>query len=140
MGRPLVATADVHYLRKEDYNHHTALLCVQTKSTLKSPKMTFDTNDIFLKSNEEMADAFAPWPEALASTLEIAQRCNVEIELGAQLIPSYPTPDGAPEVDYLRARVLEGLAQRYGDPPPAAAIERMEMELGVINRMGFDAY
>ncbi len=140
LGRPIVGTADVHYLRKEDYNHHTALLCVQTKSTLKSPKMTFDTNEFFLKSNEEMADAFAMWPEALASTLEIAQRCDVEIPLGGQLIPSYPTPAGEPEAEYLRARVLKGLTQRYGDPPPADAVERVEMELGVINRMGFDAY
>ncbi len=140
LGRPIVGTADVHYLRREDYHHHAALLCVQTKSTIKAPKMSFDTNEFFLKSNEEMADSFAAWPEAIASTLEIAQRCDVEIELGAQLIPSYPTPDGSPEREYLRERVLEGLAERYGDPPPADALERMEMELGVINRMGFDAY
>ncbi len=140
LGRPIVGTADVHYLRREDYHHHAALLCVQTKSTIKAPKMSFDTNEFFLKSNAEMAESFAAWPEAIASTLEIAQRCNVEIELGAQLIPSYPTPDGSPEREYLRKRVLEGLAERYGDPPPADAFERMEMELGVINRMGFDAY
>ncbi|MDX6677910.1 MAG: polymerase subunit alpha, partial [Solirubrobacteraceae bacterium] len=140
LGRPIVGTADVHYLRKEDYHHHTALLCVQTKSTLKAPKMTFDTNEFFLKSNEEMARSFELWPEAIASTLEIAQRCDVQIELGRQLIPSYPTPGGVPEHEYLRDRVREGLALRYGDPPSAEALERMEMELGVINRMGFDAY
>ncbi len=139
-GASLVGTADVHYLRKEDYHHHTALLCVQTKSTLKAPKMTFDTNEFFLKSNEEMAASFQPWPEALASTLEIAERCDVEIELGKQLIPAYPTPNGEPEPAYLRARVEEGLRERYGDPAPAEAVERMEMELEVINRMGFDAY
>ncbi len=140
VGRPLVGTGDVHYLRKEDYHHHTALLCVQTKSTLAEPKMTFDTNEFYLKSNEEMASAFAEWPEALASTLEIAERCDVEIELGKQLIPSYPTPNGEDESGYLRALVLAGLRERYGDPPPAAAIERMEMELGVIEKMGFNAY
>jgi DNA polymerase-3 subunit alpha len=140
LGRPLVGTGDVHYLRREDYHHHTALLCVQTKSTLADPKMTFDTNEFYLKSNEEMAAAFAEWPDALPTTLEIAERCNVEIELGKQLIPSYPTPDGSGEREYLRARVTEGLRLRYGDPPPAAAIERMEMELGVIDRMGFNAY
>jgi DNA polymerase-3 subunit alpha len=102
--------------------------------------MTFDTNEFFLKSNEEMADSFALWPEAIASTLEIAERCNVEIELDKQLIPAYPTPNGEPEHDYLRARVEEGLRTRYGDPAPAAARERMEMELEVIHRMGFDAY
>ena len=140
LGRPLVGTADVHYLRKEDYHHHTALLCVQTKSTLRAPKLTFDTNEFFLKSNEEMAQAFSLWPEAIASTLEIAERCNVEIELDKQLIPSYPTPDGIAEHEYLRARVEEGLALRYGEPAPAEARERAEMELEVIHRMGFDAY
>jgi DNA polymerase III subunit alpha len=140
VGRPLVGTGDVHYLRREDYHHHTALLCVQTKSTLAQPKMTFDTNEFFLRSNDEMADAFAEWPDALPSTLEIAERCDVTIELGKQLIPRYPTPDGSDETTYLRRKVEEGLRARYGDPPPAAAIERMDMELGVIDRMGFSAY
>jgi DNA polymerase III subunit alpha len=140
LGGGLVGTGDVHYLRREDYDHHTALLCVQTKSTLAAPKLTFDTNEFFLRDNSEMADAFAQWPEATANTLEIAERCSVELELGKQLIPSYATPDGSSERDYLRARVLEGLALRYGDPPPAEAMERMEMELGVIDGMGFNAY
>jgi DNA polymerase-3 subunit alpha len=139
LGRPLVGTGDVHYLRREDYHHHTALLCVQTKSTLAAPKMTFDTNEFFLRSTEEMAEAFAEWPEALQSTLEIAERCDVSIELGRQLIPRYLS-DGEDERAYLRERVMEGLRARYGDPPPAAAIERAEMELGVIDRMGYNAY
>src|SRR5205085_11377316 len=93
VGRPLVGTADVHYLRREDYHHHAALLCVQTKSTLQEPKLSFDTNEFYLKSNDEMADSFAGFPEAIASTLEIAERCDVELELERQLIPRYPTPD-----------------------------------------------
>src|SRR5262249_32943320 len=124
----------------EDYADHTALLCVQTKSTLAAPKLTFETNEFFLRDNAEMAAAFAQWPEALASTLEIAERCSVTLELGKQLIPSYPTPAGVSERDFLRARVQEGLRLRYGDPPPAEALQRMEMELGVIDRMGFNAY
>jgi DNA polymerase III subunit alpha len=140
LGRPLVATGDVHYLRREDYHHHTALLCVQTKSTLAAPKMTFDTNEFFLKSNEEMAASFAEWPEALATTLEIAERCNVSLELGKQLIPRYPTPDGEPEGAYLHTLVERGLRERYGDPPPAEAVERMNMELQIIDQMGFSAY
>jgi DNA polymerase-3 subunit alpha len=140
VGRPLVGTGDVHYLRKEDYHHHTALLCVQTKSTLAEPKMTFDTNEFYLKSNAEMADAFAEWPDALPTTLEIAQRCDVEIELGKQLIPRYPTPDGEDERAYLRRLVEQGLRRRYGDPPPREAVERMEMELAVVDKMGFNAY
>jgi len=140
VGRPLVGTADVHYLRREDYHHHAALLCVQTKSTLQEPKLSFDTNEFYLKSNEEMAEAFGAWPEALASTLEIAERCSVDIELGKMLIPRYPTPNGEAEGDYLRALAMEGLRERYGDPLPAEAVERLEMELAVIDRMGFNAY
>ncbi|PZS12167.1 MAG: DNA polymerase III subunit alpha [Solirubrobacterales bacterium] len=140
LRRPLVATADVHYLRREDYRHHAALLCVQTKSTLSAPKISFDTNEFYLKSSEEMAGAFAQWPEAIASTLEIAERCDVELELGRQLIPRYPTPDGLGETEHLRALVEQGLRERYGDPPPAQALERARYELGVIERMGFNAY
>jgi DNA polymerase III subunit alpha len=140
IGRPLVGTSDVHYLRREDYHHHAALLCVQTKSTLSQPKISFDTNEFYLRSNEEMAQSFAEWPEAIATTLEIAERCDVELELGRQLIPTYPTPEGRTEGEYLRSLVQPGLRDRYGEPPPAAAVERAEYELGVIDRMGFNAY
>src|SRR5215216_7132840 len=116
MGRPLVATADVHYLRREDYHHHAALLCVQTKSTLAAPKMSFDTNEFYLKSSQEMEESFADFPEALASTLEIAERCDVAIELGGQLIPRFDTPNGEPEREYLRALVSEGLRSSYREP------------------------
>jgi DNA polymerase-3 subunit alpha len=140
VGGSLVGTGDVHYLRREDYDHHTALLCVQTKSTIAQPKMTFETNEFYLRDSGEMIAAFEQWPEAIASTLEIAERCNVELELGKQLIPSYPTPDGEGEREYLRARVEEGLRLRYGDPIPAEALQRMNMELEVIDGMGFNAY
>jgi DNA polymerase-3 subunit alpha len=140
MGRPLVATADVHYLRREDYHHHAALLCVQTKSTLAAPKMSFDTNEFYLKSSEEMAESFRDMPGAVESTLEIAERCAVEIPLGGQLIPRFETPDGSPERDYLRSLVMEGLARRYGDPIPSDALDRADMELRVIDQMGFSAY
>jgi DNA polymerase III subunit alpha len=140
LGGSLVGTGDVHYLRREDYDHHTALLCVQTKSTIAAPKLTFETNEFYLRDSQEMVSAFAEWPEAIASTLEIAERCSVELELGKQLIPRFQTPDGSSERDYLRERVHEGLRVRYGDPPPAEAMARMEMELDVIDRMGFNAY
>ncbi|MGZ4229028.1 MAG: DNA polymerase III subunit alpha [Solirubrobacteraceae bacterium] len=140
VGRPLVGTGDVHYLGREDYSHHAALLCVQTKSTLAQPKITFETNEFYLRSTDEMATAFSEWPEALASTIEIAERCNVELELGGQLIPRYPTPDGVGEGEYLRSLVAQGLRDRYGDPPPSEALERADYELGVIDKMGFNAY
>jgi DNA polymerase-3 subunit alpha len=140
VGRPLVATADVHYLRREDYNNHTALLCVQTKSTLDAPKMTFDTNEFYLKDADEMTSAFAEWPEAVPMTLEIADRCEVEIPLGEILLPEYPTDDGSPPEAMLRRVAENGLRDRYGDPVPAEARERLEFELGVIGEMGFPSY
>jgi DNA polymerase-3 subunit alpha len=140
LGRPLVGTADVHYLRREDFDNHAALLCVQTKSTLEAPKLSFDTNEFFLKSNQEMTESFAEWPEAVPTTLEIAERCNVEIELGKLLLPRYPALDGEEPEEMLRRIAAEGLRARYGDPPPAEALERFEFELGVIEEMGFSSY
>jgi DNA polymerase III subunit alpha len=140
LGRPLVGTADVHYLRREDFEDHAALLCVQTKSTLEAPKMSFDTNEFYLKDSEEMASSFAEWPEAVPTTLEIAERCNIDIELGGLLLPRYPTPDGEEPEAMLRRIAEEGLRARYGDPLPAEAVERMEFELGVIEEMGFPSY
>ena len=121
LGKPLVGTADVHYLRREDYNNHAALLCVQTKSTLEQPKLRFDTNEFYLKTAAEMHESFAPWPEAVPNTLEIAERCDVEIKLGELLLPKFPTPDGSEPEVMLRRLAEEGLRRRYGDPVPAEA-------------------
>jgi DNA polymerase III subunit alpha len=140
LGRPLVGTADVHYLRREDFDNHKALLCVQTKSTLEAPKLSFDTNEFYLKSSEEMTESFAEWPEAVPTTLEIAERCNVEIELGKLLLPRYPAPDGEEPEAMLRRIADDGMRARYGDPIPAEARERLEFELGVIEEMGFSSY
>ncbi len=140
LGRPLVATADVHYLRREDYSNHAALLCVQTKSTVERPKLRFETNEFFLKSSDEMAESFSRWPESVATTLEIADRCEVEVELGQLLLPSFPTPEGEEPGALLRRLATEGLRRLYGDPPPAEAVERLEFELGVIDEMGFESY
>ncbi len=140
LGRPLVGTADVHYLRREDFDNHAALLCVQTKSTLEAPKMSFDTNEFYLKDSGEMTASFAEWPEAVPTTLEIAERCEVEIELGKLLLPRYPTPDGEEPEAMLRRIADEGMRARYGDPIPAEARERLEFELGVIEEMGFPSY
>ena len=140
VGRPLVATADVHYLRREDYTNHTALLCVQTKSTLDAPKMTFDTNEFYLKDADEMTAAFTEWPEAVPMTLEVAERCNVEIPLGEILLPKFPIESGEDSKEMLRRIALDGLKVRYGDPIPSVAMERLDFELGVIEEMGFPDY
>jgi DNA polymerase-3 subunit alpha len=140
VGRPLVATADVHYLTRDDFSNHAALLCVQTKSTLEAPKMSFDTNEFYIKSSEEMHEAFAEWPEAVPNSLEIEQRCSLNIELGGLLLPRYPTETGEEPEAMLRRIAGEGLRARYGDPPPAEAVERLDFELGVIEEMGFSSY
>src|SRR5204862_3524292 len=103
----------------EDNDNHAALLCVQTKSTLEAPKLTFDTNEFFVKDPGEMSDSFSAWPEAVPNTLEVAERCNVEIELGNLLLPRYPAPAREEPEAMLRRIAEEGLARRYGAPAPA---------------------
>ena len=87
-----------------------------------------------------MAKDFEPWPEAVPTTLEIAERCHTEIELNKLLLPRFPTPDGEEPGEMLRRLAYDGLRRRYGDPLPAEAVERMEFELGVISDMGFESY
>ncbi|HYP56591.1 MAG TPA: DNA polymerase III subunit alpha, partial [Solirubrobacterales bacterium] len=87
-----------------------------------------------------MADSFAEWPAAVPTTLEIAERCDIEIELGKLLLPQYPTESEETPEAMLRRIAAEGLRARYGDPPPAEAVERLEFELGVIEEMGFSSY
>ena len=95
VGLPLVGTADVHYLRREDFDNHAALLCVQTKSTLEAPKLSFDTNEFFLKSNEEMSESFSEWPEAIASTLE-PRRSNSNVSRPVPQPRSTASPTASP--------------------------------------------
>jgi DNA polymerase-3 subunit alpha len=102
--------------------------------------MSFDTNEFYIKDNREMAESFAEWPEAVPTTREIAERCDIEIELGKLLLPRYPAPDGEEPEAMLRRIAADGLRARYGDPPPAQAVERLEFELGVIEDMGFSSY
>ena len=112
VGGSLVGTGDVHYLRREDYDHHTALLCVQTKSTLAAPKMIFETNEFYLRDTAEMTAAFAEWPEAIASTLEIAERCSVRARARQAADPQLPDARR-----HARARVPA--RARAGGPAPA---------------------
>ena len=102
--------------------------------------MSFDTNEFYIKSSEEMHESFAEWPEAVPTSLEIAERCSLDIELGSLLLPRYPTENGEEPEAMLRRIAAEGLRERYGDPAPAEAVERMEFELGVIEEMGFPSY
>jgi DNA polymerase-3 subunit alpha len=139
-GLPLVATGDVHYLLKEDARAHEALLCIQSGDSLRNPNhWKFDTDEFFFKSPEEMARDFADQPDALRRTLEVAERCNVTIELGGILLPKFPTPEGRDAFDFLVELCEKGLARRYERVTPELE-ERLRFELKTIREMGFADY
>ena len=139
-GLPLVATGDVHYLDADDAYAHEALLCIQSGDTLKNPAhWRFDTNEFFFKTPEEMAGDFPGLEHALARTLEVAERCNVEIELGRILLPTFPVPEGRDAFDYLVELCEKGLVRRYGKATPELT-ERLRFELKTIKEMGFADY
>jgi DNA polymerase-3 subunit alpha len=139
-GLPLVATGDVHYLLHEDARAHEALLCIQSGDSLKNPNhWRFDTDQFYFKTPEEMAHDFAEYPAALAKTLEVADRCNVEIELGTIRLPKYPVPEGRDAFDYLVELCEKGLAKRYDRVTPELQ-ERLKYELKTIREMGFADY
>jgi DNA polymerase III subunit alpha len=139
-GLPLVATGDVHYLRHEDARAHEALLCVQSGDTLSNPNhWKFDTDQYYLKSPAEMAADFADHPEAVRRTLELAERCDVTMELGRILLPTYPTPEGRDAFDYLVELCEKGLQKRYERVTPELQ-DRLRFELKTIKEMGFADY
>jgi DNA polymerase III subunit alpha len=139
-GLPLVATGDVHYLRHEDARAHEALLCIQSGDTLANPNhWRFDSDQFYLKSPAEMGQDFADYPDAVVRTLEIAERCNVTIELGVIRLPRFPTPDGREAFDYLVELCERGLRKRYGKETPELQ-ERLKFELKTIREMGFADY
>src|SRR5216117_3437235 len=139
-GLPLVATGDVHYLRHEDARAHEALLCIQSGDSLRNPNhWKFDSDQFYFKTPEEMAQDFAEYPAALATTLEVAERCNVEIELGTLRLPKYPVPEGRDAFDYLVELCEKGLEKRYDRVTPEIQ-ERLKFELKTIREMGFADY
>jgi DNA polymerase-3 subunit alpha len=139
-GLPLVATGDVHYLRHEDAQSHEALLCIQSGDSLRNPdRWRFETDQFFFKTPEEMAADFPGHEEALRRTLEVAERCNVEIELGRILLPKFDTPEGRDAFEYLVELVETGAVKRYGTVTPELR-ERLQLELKTIREMGFSDY
>jgi DNA polymerase-3 subunit alpha len=137
---PLVATGDVHYLRREDALPHEALLCIQSGDSLKNPnRWRFDSDQFWFKSPEEMALDFVGHEDAMRRTLEIAERCSVEIELGRILLPSFSTPEGRDAFEYLVSLCEEGLKRRYEKVTPELD-ERLRFELKTIREMGFADY
>ncbi len=140
LNLPLVATGDVHYLRHSDAAAHEALLCIQSGDTLSNPnRWRFETDQFYFKTPEEMALDFPDHPEAMARTLEIAERCNVTMELGRILLPTFPVPDGREAFDYLVELCEKGLGRRYERATPELQ-ERLRFELKTIKEMGFADY
>ncbi len=139
-GLGLVATGDVHYLKHEDARAHEALLCIQSGDSLKNPQhWKFDTDHFYFKSPEEMALDFPGYDHALRRTLEVAGRCNVELELGRILLPKFPTPDDRDAFDYIVELTEKGLQKRYGQITPELT-DRLKFELKTIKEMGFVDY
>ena len=148
-GLPLVATNDVHYLKKEDAAAHDVLLCLQTGTVLTDPKrMRYGSNEFYLKSGAEMAGLFPDQPVALANTVEIARRCNVEFRFNELLFPAFAVPGGKSQKQYMIELCHEGVRRRYGIADPAhprdererGIMERLDYEIGIIEKTGFVGY
>jgi len=138
---PLLATNDLHYTRYEDAPAHAALLCVQSGSTLADPKrFKFDNDEFYLKTPAQMRELFKDLPEACDNTLLIAERCNVTLREGENLMPAFAVPAGETEDSWLRKEAEIGLANRFGDRVTPEHKERLDYELGVMLKMGFPGY
>ncbi|MCY4603295.1 MAG: DNA polymerase III subunit alpha, partial [Gemmatimonadetes bacterium] len=140
LGVPLVATNDFHFLRATDHDAHDALICIQTNKTVDEKNRLCYPDGLYMKSPEEMRSLFADLPDALERTLEIADKCNVELEFGKTYMPDFPIPAGyASSDDYLTQLAQEGLERRYGSVDPAVQ-ERLAYELSVITSQDFSGY
>jgi len=140
LGIKLVATNDVHYLRREDARVHDVLLCVQTgKTIVDEDRMKFPTEEFYLKSKEEMETLFPDQLEALENTQEIADRCNVTMDFDTLHLPEYQVPKGYTNESFLRELCEEGLVERYGNVTEEIR-ERFEYELSIILQMGYTDY
>ncbi len=139
---PLVATNDAHYLKREDAYNHEVLLCIQTgKKMSDEDRMKFETDELYVKSPEEMSDYFKNVPEAIENTVKIAEKCNVEFEFGHTILPNYDvTEEFETHYDYLKKLCDDGIKNRYGENPTKEILERAEFEMNVINQMGYVDY
>lgn len=156
---PLVATNDVHYVKKEDAKAHDILLCIQTGKTINDEnRMRYPSETFYLKSPEEMWDMFSYIPEALENTVKIAEECNFDYKFHESKLPKFPLPEGREAYDYLREKCYKGLIERYeefknlrGRPfdydeissiegKGKEYIDRLEYELGIIKQMGYVDY
>ena len=141
LGLPLLATNDLHYTKHEDAGAHEALLCVQSGSTIADPKrFKFENDEFYLKTAAQMRELFADIPEACDNTLLIAERCNITMREGENLLPQFPVPAGQTEITWLTRLANEGLAARCGGEVSPEYQARLDYELSVMITMGFPGY
>ncbi len=139
-GLPLVVTNDAHYLRKEDAQMQDILLCIQTGKTVdEENRMRFQTEEFYLKSEEELKELFPNCQEAFDNTVKIAEACNLEFTFHEYHLPSFPVPEGYTNEAYFRELCMTGFRERYTNPPQEY-LDRLEYEIGVISRMGYINY
>ena len=139
---PIVATNDAHYLKKEDAYNHEVLLCIQTgKRMTDEDRMRFETDELYVKSPEEMSEYFKNFPDAIENTVKIAEKCNVEFEFGHTILPNYDVPEEyATHYDYFKKLCDDGIKNRYGENPSQEILDRSEYELKIISQMGYVDY
>ena len=142
LGIPLVATNDVHYVEKDDAEAQDALVAIQTQKTVKDEnRLSFlSSPDLYLRSQEDMIEAFKDYPEAIKNTRKIAQACDLEIPIGNWILPNYPLLEGETAEQQLKKLAHQRLKDRYGEKPPQEIVERLDYELGVICQKGFATY
>ncbi|MFM8752652.1 MAG: DNA polymerase III subunit alpha [Actinomycetota bacterium] len=141
LGLPLVATNDLHYTYREDAQHHAALLCINSGSTLSDPKrFKFDNDEFYFKDAATMRRIFKEIEEACDNTLLIAERCNTTLRENENLLPKFPVPAGETEDSWLVKEAQRGLAERFGSSIGDEYRERLNYELGVMTKMGFAGY
>jgi len=147
LGLPVVASNDVRFLERDDFSAHEARVCIHDGRLLSDKRREVRySEEQYLKSPEEMAELFADLPEALENASELAKRCNLELKFGEYYLPDFPTPDGESVEEFLKKASLEGLAKRLNAHGPAHDFsdadyrDRLDLELGVINGMGFPGY
>ena len=137
---PLVVTNDAHYLRKQDAKMQDVLLCIQTGKTIDDEnRMKFETEEFYLKSEEEMRALFPDVPEAFENTVKIAERCNVEFTFGKYFLPEFKLPEGVTSLSYLKKLCDEGFDELYGTAHPEYR-KQLEYEIDMIEKMGFTDY
>ena len=139
-GLPLVVTNDAHYVTREDASIQDVLMCIQMAKTVDDPnRMRFETDEFYVKSEDELRKRFPELPDAFENTVRIAERCSVEFEFGHYHLPEFKAPDGADSLSYFHRLCEEGFAERYPDAPKEYR-ERLDYEMGVIEKMGYVDY